>query len=111
MTGNEEIRTLDLSPLLLSDVNVCGVRLHARQPVKLVPVVSEDGRSVCLAHEPWSLDVIAPTRTALVVEAEEQLFVLWKEYAQASDEVLSEPAQRVKRRLLEDWVEVGRAQG
>ncbi len=103
MTGNEKIRDLDLSPFLLSDVIVRGVRLRARQPVKLVPVVSDDRRSVGLVHEPWGLDVFVATRTELLVEAKEQLVVVWEEYAQAPDEVLSGPAQRVKRRLLTDW--------
>jgi hypothetical protein len=107
----DQIWDLDLSPLALSEVNVRGVQLRARQPLELTPVLSEDEQLVCLGHEPWSLDVFAPTRTELLVEAKEQLIVLWHEYAQAADEVLSEPAQRVKRKLLEDWVEVGRAQG
>ncbi len=104
MTGDEEICDLDLSPLLLSEVSVRGERLRARQTLELVPTLSEDEQLVCLAYEPWSLDVFAPTRTELVVEAKEQLLVLWREYVQASDDVLSEPARRVKRQLLKDWV-------
>lgn len=107
----DQIWDLDLSPLSLSEMNVRGMHLRARQPLELAPALSEDEQLVCLAYEPWSLDVFAPTRKELLVEAKEQLFVLWQEYAQASDDVLSEPAQRVKRKLLEDWVEVGRAQG
>jgi hypothetical protein len=107
----DQIWDLDLSPLSLSAVSVRGVHLRARQPLELAPVLSEGEQLVCLAHEPWSLDVFAPTRTELLVEAKEQLFMLWQEYALASDDVLSEPAQRVKQKLLEDWEEVGRAQG
>lgn len=107
----DQIWDLDLSPLSLSEVSVRGVKLRARQTLELAPVLSEDEQLVCLAHEPWSLDVFAPTRTELLVETREQLFMLWQEYAQASDNVLSEPARQVKRKLLDDWVEISRAQG
>jgi len=62
-----------------------------------------------MEYKPWGLDVFAPTRAELLLELKSQLKMLWLEYAQASDDVLSEPALRVKNQLLEDWEEVGRA--
>ncbi len=107
----DQIWDLDLSPLSLVDVQSHGTRLRARQSFELKPALSEDEQLVCLVHEPWSLDVFAATRTELLAEAKAQLSMLWMEYALAADETLSEPAQRVKRKLLEDWVEIERAQG
>lgn len=107
----DQIWDLDLSPLALSEVDVRDVHLHAHETLELAPVLSEDEQLVCLIHEPWSLDVFAPTRAELLIEAKEQLAMMWKEYVQVSDDMLSEPAQRVKRQLSKDWVEVERAEG
>ena len=46
------------------------------------------------------IDVFATTLEGLLVELQEQLAMLWHEYALASDEVLDAPARQLKQALL-----------
>jgi len=102
----EEIRELDLSPFVISEVPGRGWRLKASTPVELQPVLSENEQILRLQHDEWGLDVFAPTRPGLFDELKEQLLMLWTEYAREADEALSEPALRVKAALLAQFTEV-----
>lgn len=105
----EQIWDLDLSPFALTDVVGSGTTLAARQRVELIPTVSSDEQLVCIAYEPWGLDVFAETRTELLLEVKSQLLMLWTEYAMEADAALSAPARELKRQLLNDWAEVRHA--
>ena len=102
----EQIRDLDLSHFVLSEIEGRTFRLKPRNPMSLLPVLTDDEQFLCLEHAPWSLDVFATTRAELLAELKEQMLMLWQEYACEQDEVLSEPAQRVKQQLLADWEEI-----
>jgi hypothetical protein len=53
-----------------------------------------------VTHPELGIDVFAMTLESLLVELEEQLDMLWHEYALASDEELDAPARRLKQALL-----------
>lgn len=105
----EQIWDLDLSPFVITEVVGRGITLAARQRVELIPTVSSDEQLVCIAYEPWGLDVFAETRTELLLEVKNQLLMLWTEYAKETDVALSEPARDLKRQLLNDWAEAPHA--
>jgi lactate dehydrogenase-like 2-hydroxyacid dehydrogenase len=46
------------------------------------------------------IEVFAQTRDQLLRELQEQLVVLWQEYAAATDEALSPAALEIKRNLV-----------
>ncbi|NJM13867.1 MAG: hypothetical protein HC889_20295 [Synechococcaceae cyanobacterium SM1_2_3] len=105
----KQIRDIDLSPFMLSTIEGRGFRLRFRNRICLLPVLTDDEQFLCLEYAPWSLDVFAPTRAELFAELKEQMLMLWREYARKQDELLSEPAQPVKRLLLADWEEMANA--
>ena len=53
-----------------------------------------------VTHPELGIDVFATTLESLLVELQEQLAMLWHEYALASDEVLDAPARQLKQALL-----------
>lgn len=53
-----------------------------------------------VTHPELGIDVFATTLENLLVELQEQLAMLWHEYALASDEVLDAPARQLKQALL-----------
>lgn len=105
----EQIRDLDLSPFVLSEIECSEFRLRPRSRVTLQPTVTDDEQFLGLEHPPWSLDVFATTRAELFTELKEQLLMLWREYAREQEDALSSPALQVKRQLLADWEEVANA--
>lgn len=55
------------------------------------------------------LDVYAPTCEILFAELHEQLTMLWREYAQASDDELDAPARLLKQALRARFTETTHA--
>jgi len=53
--------------------------------------------------------VFAATREALLAELNEQIAMLWTEYALADDDVLDGVARQLKQALLAAFTEVGDA--
>ena len=53
-----------------------------------------------VTHPELGIDVFATTLESLLVELQEQLVMLWDEYALASDEKLDAPARQLKQALL-----------
>jgi hypothetical protein len=107
----EEIRELDLSPFIVSEISGNNWRVKSIQPMTLVPTLSENEQLLCLRHDAWGLDVFAPTRSELFEEFKEQMALLWEEYALEDDSLLSDVALNVKRRLREQFKEVSNATG
>lgn len=92
------IEELDLSPFVITEM-ASGVPLA--RPLRLSPFLSEDQQSIQLQDEALDIDVFAATRTELLLELRSQLEMLWSEYAREEDQLLSAPAQALKRRLLQ----------
>ena len=90
------IEEMDLSPLVVREF-VAGVVL--REPLWLTPMLSEDWELLRLEFGELDIDVFAPTRRELQEELEEQLAMLWAEFALEADEKLTEPAIELKKRL------------
>lgn len=53
-----------------------------------------------------ALDVFAPTREALLAELNEQIAMLWIEYALAEDDSLDNVARQLKQALLAAFTEM-----
>ena len=99
----------DISPFVIAEASGPRFTLQARGRVELSPSLTSDEQLVCTEYAPWGLVVFAKTRAELLLEARNQLLMLWSEYAREADEALSDPALKVKRQLLADWTEVARA--
>lgn len=95
-----DIRELDLSPFSFVRTTRGTLSITARNTLKFVPVMDETSQYICLQDDDLGIEVFAETRQKVSIELDEQITMLWLEYAQADDETLDEVAQQLKRRLL-----------
>lgn len=106
ITNVNDIRELDLSPLLIDTVKVGKLALKAKESITLEPVTDETKQLICVAHAELGIDAFARTRDALVSELNEQIGMLWQEYALAEDDELDGMAIKMKQALLAAFSEV-----
>ena len=111
LSSGNLITSLDLSPFELQEVDLENSRLRFRQPLVLVPLLDESGQMLVIENADWELCVFAPTREQLWEELREQIAMLWREYAQEEDDVLSPPALDFKQHLLRHIEEISFEEG
>jgi len=104
-----DIRDLDLSPLVLDTVRFGGLIIQASPPLNVEPALDDTRQLLCVAQHALGIDVSAHTREALLAELNEQLAMLWREYALAPDAELDGIARNVKQALRARFTEVARA--
>jgi len=101
-----DIRDLDLSALVLETSHHAGLTLKAVPVLAIEPVLDETKQLLSLEQRDLGIDVYAPTREALLSELNEQLWMLWQEYAKANGDELDATAHALKRALLARFNEV-----
>lgn len=104
-----DIRDLDLSPLILDAIHFGGLRIQASPPLSVEPALDDTQQLLCVEQRDLGIDVFAPSRELLVVELNEQLAMLWREYALAPDTELDDKAKVLKQALLARFAEVSHA--
>jgi hypothetical protein len=73
-------------------------RFH--EPLELTPFLDDDSQQyLCVAEPSLCLDAFALNREQLFDEIQEQLAMLWHEYALADDAVLDDEALKLKAAL------------
>lgn len=106
ITNVNDIRELDLSPLIVDTVRLGKLVLKAKQSITLEPATDETKQLICVTHADLGIDAFARTRDALVSELNEQIGMLWQEYALAADDDLDGMAIKMKQALLAAFSEV-----
>ena len=104
-----DIRDLDLSPLVIIAVRSGSLSLKATTPMTLNVELDDTRQLLYVVKLDLGIDVFAPTREALLAEFQDQLVMLWNEYALATDDELDEPARQMKQALLAQFAEVKHA--
>lgn len=94
------IQDLDMSAFEIDVVRQAGLVLRARQKIEIEPTLDETSQLICLTAHELGIDVFAETREKLRSELFEQLYVLWTEYAQADEALLTNGAKELRARLL-----------
>ena len=94
---------------MLDTVRHAGLTLTVVPALSLETVLDETKQLLCIEQNELGIDVFAPTRESLLVELQEQIWMLWLEYATASDEELDAPARVLKQALLARFNEVSHA--
>ena len=89
---------LDLSPLLITSIEQHS--LQFKEPLILTSVLDDSQQYLCVADEAIGLDVFAINRPLLIDEVQEQLAMLWSEYACCNDSELDNSALKIKHNLL-----------
>jgi len=108
ITHVNDISELDLSPLTVDTVKVGNLVLKANQSIILESATDETKQLICVTNAELGIDAFARTRDALVSELNEQIGMLWGEYALAADDDLDGVAIKMKQALLTTFSEVGR---
>ena len=106
ITNVNDIRELDLSPLVVDTIKVGELVLKAKQGITLEPTTDETKQLICVTHADLGIDAFTRTRDALVSELNEQIGMLWQEYALAADDDLDGMAIKMKQALLAAFSEV-----
>lgn len=101
-----DIRDLDLSPLAVDTIRLGDRVIKARQSITLEPTTDETQQLICVSDLALGIDVFARSREALVGELNEQIGMLWQEYALAGDDTLDGEAIKMKQALLAAFSEV-----
>lgn len=104
-----DIRDLDLSPLILDTIHVGDLRIQASPPLSVEPALDDTQQLLCVEQGGFGIDVFASSRELLVMELNEQLAMLWREYALAPDTELDDKARVLKQALLTRFAEVPHA--
>jgi hypothetical protein len=111
----ENISELDLSPFYLSDFQYEDRVIKFQPPQYLEPHLDETRQLICLESPDLGIHVFAPTREEVLEELYEEIMMLWFEYAQERDEVLTDKAKELKtnllRHLAEERVATGQREG
>ena len=97
----QSVQPVDLSPIVVRHIVVDSATLTLREPLRLDPKLDESGQFLLLEHEPLRIMVIATTRRELEEMLEEDLSVLYSEYALADDTELAGAALRIKSTMLD----------
>lgn len=102
LTEVNRIEPIDLSPLVLTECPLgTGTMLRSILPLELeVSLDEESGQYMSIEEEQLGIQVFALNRELLMDELEEQIRMLWTEYALADDTELDEEAQTRKQKLL-----------
>jgi len=95
----EEIRELDLSRFYREMVKAPGFVLMFHPPLTLEPALVEEDQLIMLKDDLLGIDVVAPTGEELAESLDEEILMLWRNYAMAHDSDLSPKALALKRNL------------
>ncbi len=96
----EDITPLDCSEFVIHEVD-CGAKvLRFKQPLELTPEPSESKQLLFLEKPDLGISVYGQTRDELLAEINEQIVVLWNEYAREDDDKLTDSALELKNALL-----------
>jgi hypothetical protein len=102
LTDITRIEPLDLSPLLLRELRSNKRRFIFKRPIELLPELEPENKQfLVIEYEKLGFFVYANTREGLVTELSSQISVLWDQYGDADDELLTPEAQTLKAALLE----------
>lgn len=102
----EHIEPINLGAIDISEVIAGNVTIAPKEPISAA--VSFDETDVVYQAENSELGVavFAESRDMLEAAVQDELSLLWKRYAKASDEKLTPAAQTLKRRILAAFAEV-----
>lgn len=102
LTDVTRIDPIDLSSILLKEINDRDRKLIFKNPLRLLPIMDEESRQLYVVEYPnIGLHVFSYTRDELIHEINEQILMNWDEYAKEDAGKLAKDAQQIRINLLE----------
>jgi hypothetical protein len=96
------IGSIDLSAIWLKEISNQTKKLIFKDTLKLTPVMDEESNQLYVVDCPdIGLYAFAHTREELINEVNEQILMMWDEYATISPDKLAKDAKIIQRNLLE----------
>ena len=95
----DEIQFLDLSEFILESFSLGDTEIEFKEPLVLLPTLTESSQFITLQDEHIGIDVIAQTRAELVEELHADLKMLW-EYSQMPNDRLGKVFRARKEHFL-----------
>jgi len=109
LTDITRIEPVDLSPIPIREILWHNKKLRFKTPFLLTPKMDDDTEQLYIVEEPEiGLHVFSYTREDLIHEINEQLAMLWEEYAVTTDELATD-ARTLQAKLLATLEEVENA--
>ncbi len=109
LTDVTRIEPVDLSPIMIREIPWHNKKLHLKMPLLLTPQMDDDTEQLYVVEKPEiGLHVFSYTREDLIHEINEQLAMLWEEYAVTTDELATD-ARTLQAKLLATLEEVENA--
>lgn len=97
-----QVKNLDLSSIIVTEINDNNKKLIFQNPLRLIPVIDEESGQLYVVEYPdIGLHVFSSTREKLINEINEQILMLWNEYAMVDSNILAKDAQKIRVSLLE----------
>lgn len=110
LTDVSRIEPLDLSYIRIQEVAFDSKKLIFNTPLVLQPQLDEESKQLLMVEDSnIGLDVFAYTREDLIHEINDQVIMMWEEYAQADSNVLASDARQLQKKLLNAIKEVKNA--
>ncbi|MBC7951120.1 MAG: hypothetical protein H7Z12_04760 [Rhodospirillaceae bacterium] len=97
----ERILEVDLSPFIVTNFISGNKVLRARRPITFSVTLDESVQYHCIESGEFGIDIIASTREELEHDMQQELDMLWRQYAQEQDDKLTESARTLKLAMLE----------
>lgn len=95
------IKTIDLSPIAITEVADKNITLRFKESLVLTPTLSTDKPPLLIVdYPPINLYVYAYTRDKLIAEINEQILMMWVSYVQRDINKLSTKTKELRLNLL-----------
>lgn len=107
LTDVNRIEPVDLSSIMLKEVNYQNTKLRLKNPLRLTPFMDEESSQLFVVENSnINLYVYAYTRKDVIHEINEQIVIMWDEYVKANTDELAKDALDLREVLLNRLEEI-----
>lgn len=107
----DQILDIDDSPIEVRTINVDGILLQSNSQSISFTVTFDRNDQVYEASGPFGIAVGAETRPDLEQQIDDELTMLWREYATADPAELTRAAQKLRNELIAEFMDISDADG
>ena len=99
----------DVTPICIKSIDFRGLKLQSKKDILLALELDDSKQLICAEKPEIGLSVYAETRENLIAEINEQIGIMWQEYALCHNSKLTADAIELKTALKSFFKEVARA--
>lgn len=103
ITNVDDVSAVDLSPINISEFTSGPDVIIAKEPIEFIPELDDTSQLLTVEHFILDIYLVASTREDLERNIEEELDLLWRNFALEDDDKLTEAAIHIKEAMLENF--------